>query len=317
MKRSVLRLACLALGALILLSGMSGCSDTPGTLTDTDESVAIRLAIPEDALGLAALNLWARRDAGSAFHQYTIQKVASSEAAGELLKAGKVDAAIMTPVDAVSLFTATDGNVQAAAITALTGGQLLENGNAVRSPEDLGGKTVRYAKDGVSYPLIAMLEKAGVSDEVTLRAVDAADLTAAADEPGAILYADEPTATLLRMGRPAMRVALVAADALGDEAPAAGCLAVGKAFAATHPTGMRRFLEELEASLERANALPDETAALCKQYGVFATDDVASAAIINCRLTYLDGDKMAGRLSDDFKRMDTTRPGDDFYFIER
>lgn len=67
-----------------------------------------------------------------------------------------------------------------------------------------------------------------------------------------------------------------------DSALMMGAFVGNKDFVAAHPDGIRTFLQEYEASIERANAVRDETAKLCKKYAIIEDETVAERS--HCRL---------------------------------
>lgn len=123
----------------------------------------------------------------------------------------------------------------------------------------------------------------------------------------------EPTVTTILAQKPELRVALNVTEEWDKASGGAsklmmGCVVVRSAFAAEHPEAVETFLAEYKASVEKAAAELENTAALCESYGIIPKAAVAKQAIPRCNLVYIDGAEMKAQISGYFDVLYAANP---------
>lgn len=312
--KSVKRAACLGLSVLMASLMLAGCSQDKNpdkdnsTGSTVNEAIDIRMAVIKGPTGVGAVNLWANQDEGKASNRYTIETVTAPDAAVSKIASGDVDVAAVPTNAAAALYAKTNGNVQVLAVNTLGVLYMMENGETIQSVADLKGKTIYSTGQGANpeYVLNYILEKNGLTPgkDVTIKFVTENDELAALMIKGdaSVAMVPEPLVTTLKSKKATLRTALNMTEewdnvADGKSSLMMGCIVARKDFVKAHPDGIRTFLQEYEASIERANAMRPETAKLCKKYGIIDNEAVAENAIVGCNLVYMEGDKMKTQLS--------------------
>lgn len=338
--KSVKRAVCLGLSVLMASLMLAGCSQdkTPdkdnSTGSNVNEAIDIRMAVIKGPTGVGAVNLWANQDEGTASNRYTIETVTAPDAAVSKIASGDVDVAAVPTNAAAALYAKTNGNVQVLAVNTLGVLYMMENGETIQSVADLKGKTIYSTGQGANpeYVLNYILEKNGLTPgkDVTIKFVTENDELAALMIKGdaSIAMVPEPLVTTLKSKKATLRTALNMTEewdnvADGKSSLMMGCIVARKDFVAAHPDGIRTFLQEYEASIERANAMRPETAKLCKKYGIIDDEAVAENAIVGCNLVYMEGEKMKTQLSGylgvlmdaNAKSIGGKLPDDAFYYL--
>lgn len=341
MKHWIKRAGCLLCGLLMAGAALTGCSKEDKTPSDesssagaADEAIDIRMAVIKGPTGVGAVNLWANQDDGDARNRYTFETVTAPDAAVSKIASGEVDIAALPTNAAAALYAKTNGKVQVLAVNTLGVLYMLENGESIQSVADLKGKTIYSTGQGANpeYVLNYILEQNGLTPgkDVTVKFVSENEELATLLVKGTatIAMVPEPMVTTVRSKKSELRVALNMTDewdkiAGGSSTLMMGCIVGNKDFVAAHPDGIRTFLQEYEASIERANALRPETAKLCKKYAIIEDETVAENAIVGCNLVYIEGDKMKTQLAGyydvllkaDPKSIGGKLPDDAFYYL--
>ena len=76
-----------------------------------------------------------------------------------------------------------------------------------------------------------------------------------------------------------------------------GCVVIRKEFAEQNPGAVKAFLDEYKASIDYTNANPSNAAEYIVKYGIDSNKEIASLAIPNCNIAYMDGNEMENSLS--------------------
>ena len=338
--RSVKRAACMGISLLMAGLMLAGCSqekepDKDSSSSSTvNQAIDIRMAVIKGPTGVGAVNLWANQDEGTASNRYSIETVTAPDAAINKVANGDVDIAAVPTNAAAALYAKTDGNVQVLAVNTLGVLYMMENGESIQSVADLKGKTIYSTGQGANpeYVLNYILEKNGLTPgkDVTVKFVTENDELAAQMIKGtaSVAMVPEPLVTTLKTKKATLRTALNMTEewdkvSEGKSTLMMGCIIAGKDFVKKNPDGIRTFLQEYEASIERANAMRPETAKLCKKYGIIDDEAIAENAIVGCNLVYMEGEKMKTQLSGylsvlleaDSKSIGGKLPDDAFYYL--
>ncbi|MBQ7760748.1 MAG: hypothetical protein IJ400_01720 [Clostridia bacterium] len=101
-----------------------------------------------------------------------------------------------------------------------------------------------------------------------------------------------------------------------------GCVVIRKEFAEQNPGAVSAFLDEYKSSIEYTNANPNEAGELIEKYGIDSNSEIASMAIPNCNIAYMEGSAMKDSLSAFLTAMHSIAPAsvgnklpsDDFYY---
>ena len=221
---------------------------------------------------------------------------------------------------AATLYGKTEGKLlKMLAVNTLGVLYIMENGDSIQSAADLRGKTIYTTGQGANpeYVLKYVLEKNGIDPEtdVKIEYVSQNEELAAllANGTAQVAMVPEPTVTTILAQKPELRVALNVTEEWDKASGGAsklmmGCVVVRSAFAAEHPEAVETFLAEYKASVEKAAAELENTAALCESYGIIPKAAVAKQAIPRCNLVYIDGAEMKAQISGYFDVLYAANP---------
>ena len=243
---------------------------------------------------------------------------------------GKVDiACVPTNLGAV-LFNNTEGKVQAAAVNTLGVLYICENGDSVKSLDDLKGKTVYSAGKGSTpeYALNFIIKNGGLENDVTIewKSEHAECLAALLANENSVAMLPQPFVTTAQAKNEGVRVALDLNDEwdkLGsDSSLLTGIVIVRTEFAESYPETVKDFLEEYGASVKYVNENVEAAAELVGKYDIVPAA-VAVKAIPNCHIVCVTGGEMRNMLSgylkvlfdNEPKSVGGKVPADEFYFV--
>ncbi len=227
-----------------------------------------------------------------------------------LLVKGDVDiAAVPANVSSV-LYNNTEGKVRVLAVNTLGVLYIVENGDSVKSFEDLRGRTIYASGKGATpeYALNYLLTANGLDPEkdvtIEYKSEHTECLASLLANENSVAMLPQPFVTTAQMKQPAIRIALdlnVEWDRVqeGSDHPSAlltGVVVARSAFIEENPEAVNAFLDAYQESVAFANENLEETAFLIGQYDI-VTEEVAKAALPYCGITYIDGEEMQTRLS--------------------
>lgn len=271
-------------------------------------------------------------DAGQTYDFHVI--VAIDEINTKLVK-GELDIAAVPANVASVLYNKTKGQLQVLAINTLGVLYIVENGDTVKSVEDLRGRTIYSAGKGATpeYSLNYVLSQNGIdpSKDVTIeyKSEQAECLSALLATPGSVAMMPQPFVTTAQTKAEGIRVALDMTEEWaklqeGAENPSAmltGVVVARKAFADENPEVVNAFLDSYKQSVEFTNANVDEAAAVIAAYDIIP-EPVAKKAVPYCSIVCIEGaemqTKLAGYLNVLFEQnpaaVGGAVPADDFYY---
>ncbi len=309
-----------------------GSAESETAVTNTDVNIAV-LAGPT---GIGAVGLMEANDALQTANHYTFTVASAPEDVVSGVANGSLDMAAVPTNLASTLYAKTEGGVQVAALNTYGVLYILENGDTVRSMDDLRGKTIYATGQGSNpeYVLEYLLTKNGLTwsldgseADVQLQFLSSEELTAGmVSGQYTLCMLPVPAVTAVTVQNPDVRIAMDLTaewDALGTDGKLTqGCIIVRSAFAEEHPEAVQAFLEEYAASIESVLADPAHAGELCEQYGIVAKAAIAAKAIPSCNLCCVTGDDIRPVLEPFFqvmldanpKSIGGALPGDDFYF---
>lgn len=330
--KNMKRMAALCL-ALVLTLTAAACGkkeeEQPQEVTGEQYSVAA-LKGPT-AMGLVKLMHDAEQEDASFVNDYTFTLAASADEVAPLLIKGELDMACVPANLAATLYQKTEGQIVTLGINTLGVLYIVENGNAVRSMEDLAGKTiVASGKDSTpEYALNYLLEENGLSpmDDVIVdwKSEHSECVSALATGAATIAMLPQPFVTVAQSKIPDLRVALDLTqewDALDNgSALLTGVVVARREVVEANPGAVDAFLADYAASVEWVNANTADAAALIGDYGIVEAD-VAEQALPYCNIVCITGTEMKDKLSGylqvlcdaDSASVGGAMPGDDFYY---
>ena len=330
--KNMKRMAALCL-ALVLTLTAAACGkkeeEQPQEVTGEQYSVAA-LKGPT-AMGLVKLMHDAEQEDASFVNDYTFTLAASADEVAPLLIKGELDMACVPANLAATLYQKTEGQIVTLGINTLGVLYIVENGNAVRSMEDLAGKTiVASGKDSTpEYALNYLLEENGLSpmDDVIVdwKSEHSECVSALATGAATIAMLPQPFVTVAQSKIPDLRVALDLTqewDALDNgSALLTGVVVARREVVEANPAAVDAFLADYAASVEWVNANTADAAALIGDYGIVEAA-VAEQALPYCNIVCITGTEMKDKLSGylqvlcdaDSASVGGAMPGDDFYY---
>ena len=321
---------CLAL-VLTLTAAACGKKEEEQPQEVTGESYSVAALKGPTAMGLVKLMHDAEQEDASFVNDYTFTLAASADEVAPLLIKGELDMACVPANLAATLYQKTEGQIVTLGINTLGVLYIVENGNAVRSMEDLAGKTiVASGKDSTpEYALNYLLEENGLSpmDDVIVdwKSEHSECVSALATGAATIAMLPQPFVTVAQSKIPDLRVALDLTqewDALDNgSALLTGVVVARREVVESNPGAVDAFLADYAASVEWVNANTADAAALIGDYGIVEAD-VAEQALPYCNIVCITGTEMKDKLSGylqvlcdaDSASVGGAMPGDDFYY---
>lgn len=311
-KKLISLLLCGAL-ALLMLGGCAAPADngddtTPTTTPTTaaPQKTALKVAALQGPTGVGFANLMETADASEKL-DYDFTILSSPDEVVGKFSTGDVNIASVPTNLAAKLYKKLGGDVQMLAVNTAGVLYILENGNSIQSVADLRGKTIYSTGEGANpeYVLRYVLEKNGLDPDkdVTIEFVaeNSELITKLATGAAEVAMVPEPAATTVMTKKNTLRVALSMDEewnkVVPDSGMLMGCVIAKKSFIDANKDAVNAFLAEYKASIQKANAEVDATAALCEKHGIIAATAIAKNAIPRCNLVYLDGADMKGRIS--------------------
>ena len=294
--------------ALLLLFSLCACArggSVEETINHEDTAPAdfteIRVAVLNGTTGFGIAPLYNDIQSGNDHNMNAkIDFYADATLVAPLVIGGSVDIAAVPTNLAATLYNKTNGAIEVLAVNTLGVLYLVENGEIVKSLEDLAGKTVYLPGSGSNpeYVLKTLLELSGLTDKVTLDYTYATpdELTAAlASRKACLGVLPEPKVTAAMTKNASLTVAIDFSKewkALTGTELVQGCIIARKAFIVEHPVAVENFLKAYEESVNSLNLDPDAGAAAVVAAGIAANEALVKNALPRCNITYLVGDDM-------------------------
>lgn len=267
---------------------------------NTEDDVTVRVVALKGPTGMGMVQLMSKDADGTSANDYEFTLASSPEEAQAAI--ANVDIAAL-PVNLAAALYNKGEDISFAAINTLGVLSILENGNTIKSIEDLRGKTIYATGQGSTpeYILNYLLEKNGIDPEtdVTIEYLtEHTELaTKLASGDAAIGLLPEPNVTVALTtaaanGNTNLRIALDVTEEwakLGEGELVQGCIVVSNKFKTEHPEQYKAFLEEYKASVEYVNTDIEAAAADIAEFGIVPKAEIAKKAIPNCNICCYDG----------------------------
>lgn len=247
------------------------------------------------------------------------------------LIAGDIDVACVPSNLGGVLYNKTKGNIQI--LTTVVNGVLyvVENGETIKSMQDLKGKTIYGSGKGGTpeYVLSALLDNAGLKEgsDVQVEWLDSHVTVAqkVASNPGSIGLLPEPQVSSLTMKNNNVKIALdlnmLWKDMTEQELPM-GIVIAKKDFVESRTEDVDILLSFIKDSVADVQTSSDEVVQKIVDAGIVPLADVCREVIDNCALVCYSGDETKAALGEFYKILfaaDPTSiggkmPGDDIYY---
>ena len=269
---------------------------TPAPTPDALLPVRVMTLNGTTGFGMAALIADAQAGQAALNYSFSVETDASNITAA--LVSGDCDIAALPTNAASALYNKTGGKVQVLALNTLGVLYLVTDGSvAVESFADLAGQTVYVPAQNPSFLFAYLCQANGVDVTIDNSYAQPAELnTAVASGEVSLAVLPEPLLTVARAQNQNLVVALDLTEEWDKVAEPGslvqGCCVVRTDFAAEHPTELKKFLEEYEASVKLMSDDPAAAAAKIEESGIFAKAAVAEKAIPRCNLCFITGEEM-------------------------
>ena len=281
----------------------------PTTLLPYTQRTPVNVATIQGPSGIGMSRLMDENEKQNTLNQYSFIVEPSSQNIASLFISGEVDIACVPTNLAATLYNKMTGGARLIALNTLGVLHIIENGNAVKSVEDLSGKTLHVSGKGTvpQYAIEYILGAYGLTDKVTIVYYADHDELAALAASGSVSLCmlPEPKVTAVLSQNTAFRLAIDVTKAWGDAAAkngdsgsvlTMGGVVVRSEFLKDHPDAVADFLAEYEASIEYVVDNVDAASVLVEKFAIMPKAAVAAKAIPNCNIVYIDGEEMATSL---------------------
>ena len=321
------------LAALLVATGLTACGQKEEV--SSEPAVTAKVAALKGPTSMGMVKMMAdQKDAKEKNYEFTIGS-SPDEIAPKFLK-GEFDIVALPSNLASILYNKSQGKVQVLAINTLGILYLMENGDTVKSIEDLKGKTVYSSGKGAvpEYAFNYILKANGLNPDTDLRVEYKSEhteaLAALLNDKSGLAVLPQPFATVASLKNKDLRTALDLSkewDKASKNAKSTmitGVVVVNKDFAAKYPEKIKKFMADYKASIDYTNTNGDDAAKLIEENNIVPAA-VAKKAIPQCNITYIDGsdmkDKLSGYLQVLFeanpKSIGGKMPADDFYYVQK
>ena len=318
------RISALVLAAVLTLS-VAGCGNSSAAPASsaasavsatassavTAEKTTVKVGTLKGPTGLGMVKMMSDAEQKKTAENYQFTMDTQPTAAVAKLTSGEVDIAGLPTNLAAALYQKTAGKVQMIAINTLGVLSIVTNGESVSSIADLKGKTVYNSGKGSvpEYAYNYILKQNGLNPEKDVKTVyepeHSAVLAKVLAGEAKIAVLPEPFVTQALVKCKTAKLALNLTTewnkaSKGGSVLSMGCLLVRKEFAEKHKDALDKFLKEYKASVEYTNANAAQAGKLAQKY-LSMPAAVATKAIPNCSITYMDGSEMKEKLQPFFK----------------
>ncbi len=301
MKRSIvtkLTAVCAAvLAGAFLLAGCGAKKD------DT----AVRVGAMSGPTAMSMVKIMDDAETGSAGVNYVFSELATDASAFVApLSKGELDIACIPANLASVIYNKTEGGIKVLA-TCNTGVlNIVERGDSVVSVRDLSGRTVYMTGQGAvpEYTVRYLTSASGLDFDKDINIIWCADTTEALsyikNDENAAAILPQPFATAACSQVDGLHIAVDLNSAWNDM-NGAGTIVTGVVVARTefineHPTIIKDFIKDYEASIAYTESNADDAAALIEKYGIVAKAALAKKALPGCNLKFMAGKEMKDAL---------------------
>lgn len=346
MKKKLVVIVLAILFVCVLLIGC-GATDGNGTVDKSEaenrteaesqteaEGVEIRIGALKGPTSMGVVRLMELSDEGETVNDYDFTMAAAADELLPKLISRDLDIVLVPANVASVLYNKTEGGVSVIDINTLGVLYMVSGDEAIKSMEDLKGKTLYLTGKGTTpdYVLQYLLTENGMSiQDLTLEYKSEATEVAAmlAENPDEVGLLPQPFVTAACMQNEALSIVMdmtkewenVQGD--GGSSLVTGVTVVNSNFLQQNPKAVAKFIEEHKESAAYANENVEATAELVAARGIVEKPQVAAKAIPYCNIVCIDAEEMKQALSGylevlynaDASSVGGSLPADDFYYL--
>lgn len=239
--------------------------------------------------------------------EYEFTIAASPDEIVPMIVQGKVDIAAVPANLAAVLYQKTEQKVSVLAANTLGVLYIVENGDTVKSAEDLKGKTIYASGKGATpeYALNSVLEANGIDPEkdvtIEFKSEHAEVVAALAQDQTAVGLLPQPFVTTALMKNENLKVALDLnelweSSAADDSRLVTGVVVVRNGFAEENKEALDAFMDAYQESVDFVNTDTEAAAEIIGAHDIIPKE-VAVKAIPECSIVFIEGDEMETMLS--------------------
>lgn len=325
------KLISLSLITVFLFALLAGCTPEQPQPENPDP---IKIMTLNGTTGFGMAKLIADAAEGKTANSYNVSVETDASNITAALISGSCDIAALPTNAAANLAQKTNGGIKVIAVNTLGVLYVMNNTEklTVSSFEDLRGKTVYCPAQNPTFLFKAVCEANGlkVGEDIIIDNTYAqpADLRTALVS-GAIDLAvlPEPMVTIAKSANTALTASVDLTAEWEKHYPEnslmQGCVVVRTQFLEQNSARVAAFLQDYEASINFINQNPADAGQLIADAGIFAQAPVASKAIPNSNICYIDGAEMKAGLQKFYEilyevapaSIGNALPADDFYYV--
>lgn len=299
---------------------------------ETEVSDEIRVGAMKGPTTMGMVKLMQDAEDGATKHDYDFTITTIDDIVPQVAK-GELDIAAVPANLSSVLYNNTEGGIQVAAINTLGVIYIVEQGDSIKTVEDLKGKTLYSTGKGATpeFSLNYVLAQHGMDPETDLtveyKSEAAEIIPLLLQNPEAIAMLPQPFVTVAEQKVEGLQIALDwtkewEAVAEGESSMLTGVLIVQKEFAEKYPNVLEDFLTEYQASTKYTESNVTETAELIEKYGIVDAA-IAEKALPFSNITYIAGEDMKHDLQgylqvlfeQEPKSVGGALPDEDYYYL--
>ena len=338
MSKKISRRAFLAsCGASLLTLSSCGASQSSGDSSSTTLTPAaptdVRVASLKGPTSIGLLQFMDEAKADSLQNSYEFTIAATPDEIVPKVISGDFDIALVPANAASVLYNKTKGGVEVLGINTLGVLSVVTGDAAVRSFDDLAGRTVYLTGKAATpeYVMNYLLAQADIADTVTLefKSEPTEIVSALAADPSAVGVLPEPFKTAALAKNSSLGSPIDLTDVWDELAAGTGSkLLTGvtiarREFVDAHPEAVWEFLSGQAKSVNAVNDDPAGWSQAVVDAGIVDSATVAEKVIPGCHIVQISDEDMVDALSGflkvladaDASSVGGALPGDDFYYV--
>lgn len=329
MKKTSVISILLAITMIVCL--FAGCNANKPSDNAEPDTTEINVGVLKGPTGMGAIKLMDDSENGEYPNYHFTLTPEVGDIVGRLSN-GELDIGALPTNVAANLYNKTSGGVKIIAINCLGVLYVLENGDSVKSVEDLRGRTIYCNGQGSNpeFTINYVLRQNGLEPgtDVEVKFADAGEIsTKMITGEIDLCMLPVPAVTTIMMKNTNVRKAL---DMTAEYATAAnngsvltmGCLAARTEFINEHPEAVDAFLENYKKTVNEVLEDVDASAELVAKYEITGSAEIAKLAIPDASIVCIIGSELKPSLEGYFQvlfdadpvSVGGTMPADDFYY---
>lgn len=280
-------------------------------------------------IGLVHMMDRSKGDESKSSNKYNFSMYVSADEILPLVVSGEVDIALIPANVAAVLYNKTQGGVSVIDINTLGVLYGVSRDESVGSISDLSGKKIYMTGKGTipDFTLQYLLKENDITDVTVEFKSEPTEVAALIKEDSeAVGILPQPFVTTLCAQNDSVKTVLSLCDEWdklnNDSRMITGVTIVRNDFAKENPEAVRQFMEDHKESAQLAMDDVEKTGELVADAGIIPNPVLASKAIPDCNITYIDGAEQKSLLQGylkaifdfDAKLLGGSIPGDDFYY---